>query len=104
MKRRVIAALLTGVMCVGMAGCGGQENASPDSSEEQAGDETSGGEYVIKLCTEQTDGDPIDDGCDKWAELVSEATDGAVTIEVYPSSQLGDKADLIEMAMMGQNV
>lgn len=104
MKRRVIAALLTGAMCVGMAGCGGQENASPDSSEEQAGDETSGGEYVIKLCTEQTDGDPIDDGCDKWAELVSEATDGAVTIEVYPSSQLGDKADLIEMAMMGQNV
>lgn len=61
-------------------------------------------EYTIKLCTEQTDGDPIDDGCDKWAELVEEATDGAVKIEVYPSSQLGAKADLIEMALAGQGV
>lgn len=61
-------------------------------------------EVTIKLCTEQTDGDPIDQGCDKWAELVSEATDGKVKIEVYPSSQLGAKADLIEMALAGQNV
>ena len=60
--------------------------------------------YVIKLCHEQVDGDPIDEGCDKWAELVDEATDGAVKIEVYPSSQLGVKADLIEMMLMGQNV
>lgn len=64
----------------------------------------SAADYTIKLCTEQTDGDPIDEGCDKWAELVEEATDGAVKIEVYPSSQLGAKADLIEMALAGQGV
>lgn len=64
----------------------------------------SAADYTIKLCTEQTDGDPIDDGCDKWAELVAEATDGAVEIQVYPSSQLGAKADLIEMALAGQGV
>ena len=61
-------------------------------------------EYTIKLCTEQTDGDPIDEGCDKWAELVDKATDGAVKIEVYPNSQLGAKADLIEMALAGQGI
>lgn len=60
--------------------------------------------YVLKLCHEQVDGDPIDAGCDKWAELVNEKTNGAVKIEVYPSSQLGIKADLIEMMLMGQNV
>ena len=60
--------------------------------------------YTIKLCTEQTDGDPIDEGCDKWAELVDKATDGAVKIEVYPNSQLGAKADLIEMALAGQGI
>lgn len=64
----------------------------------------SAAEYTIKLCTEQTDGDPIDEGCDKWAELVEEETEGAVKIEVYPSSQLGAKADLIEMALAGQGV
>lgn len=89
MKRReVISIVLAATMVVGTAMTASAADA----------------EYTIKLCTEQTDGDPIDDGCDKWAELVSEATDGAVKIEVYPSSQLGAKADLIEMALAGQNV
>lgn len=61
-------------------------------------------DYTIKICHEQVDGDPIDQGCDKWAELVAEKTNGAVQIEVYPSSALGKKADLIEMALMGMNI
>lgn len=61
-------------------------------------------EYTIKLCHEQVDGDPIDMGCDRWAELIAEKTGGAVVMEVYPSSQLGIKADLIEMMLMGQPV
>ena len=106
MKKRVFALALVGMMCVNVAGCGNTGEKDSDSSKPTSTSEASneGGEYVLKLCTEQTDGDPIDEGCDKWAELVKEATDGAVTIEVYPSSQLGAKADLIEMAMMGQNI
>ena len=64
----------------------------------------SAAEYTIKLCHEQVDGDPIDQGCDRWAELIAEKTGGAVEMEVYPSSQLGIKADLIEMMLMGQPV
>lgn len=64
----------------------------------------SAAEYTIKLCHEQVDGDPIDMGCDRWAELIAEKTNGAVAMEVYPSSQLGIKADLIEMMLMGQPV
>ncbi len=64
----------------------------------------SAAEYTIKLCHEQVDGDPIDQGCDRWAELIAEKTGGAVVMEVYPSSQLGIKADLIEMMLMGQPV
>ena len=30
----------------------------------------SAAEYTIKLCHEQVDGDPIDQGCDRWAELI----------------------------------
>lgn len=87
-SKRVLAALMAGSMVLGCT----------------TGVAAADAEYVIKLCTEQTDGDPIDEGCDKWAELVAEATDGAVKIEVYPSSQLGAKADLIEMALAGQGV
>ena len=91
MKAKKVSALLvaTAMVC-GIAGGTTAVHADP--------------EYTIKLCTEQTDGDPIDEGCDKWAELVEEATDGAVKIEVYPNSQLGAKADLIEMALAGQGV
>ena len=91
MKAKKVSALLvaTAMVC-GIAGGTTAVHADP--------------EYTIKLCTEQTDGDPIDEGCDKWAELVDEATDGAVKIEVYPNSQLGAKADLIEMALAGQGV
>lgn len=79
MKAKKVSALLvaTAMVC-GIAGGTTAVHADP--------------EYTIKLCTEQTDGDPIDEGCDKWAELVDEATDGAVKIEVYPNSQLGAKS------------
>lgn len=120
MKRKVLAAMLTAAMVIGLAACGtdaggnqapaggtdeGTQQKDPGSTE-AADKQTAAGEpkYILKLCTEQTDGDPIDDGCDKWAELVEKETNGAVKIEVYPSSQLGAKADLIEMAMMGQNI
>lgn len=131
--KKIVALGLTGAMVLGLTGCGGnagsgtgaaagqapaetaKQAAGPEGqaagAEGQAGSAEQGqgaasgeAQYVLKLCTEQTDGDPIDDGCDKWAELVEKATGGAVKIEVYPSSQLGAKADLIEMAMMGQNI
>lgn len=113
MKKFLSLALAT-LMTVSLAACGsspapaassGTSSASSSSQAVSSGSSsTTEAKYVLKLCTEQTEGDPIDMGCDKWAELVSEATDGAVKIEVYPSSQLGAKADLIEMMLMGQNV
>lgn len=59
MKAKKVSALLvaTAMVC-GIAGGTTAVHADP--------------EYTIKLCTEQTDGDPIDEGCDKWAELVDE--------------------------------
>ncbi|MDC7288470.1 C4-dicarboxylate TRAP transporter substrate-binding protein [Blautia schinkii] len=91
MAKKSVAMVLATVMAVSM-GVAGASTVQADA------------EYVIKLCYENNDGDPIDNGCDKWAELVKEKTDGAVEIQIYPSSQLGAKADLIEMMLMGQNV
>lgn len=102
---RLLGVALAVVMTTGLlAGCGSGGSGSSDSDTAAKAGGSSDAQYVIKLCTEQTDGDPIDQGCDKWAELVSNATDGAVEIQVYPSSQLGAKADLIEMALSGQGI
>lgn len=37
----------------------------------------------------------------RWAELVSERTDGHIQIEVYPNSTLGNERDMIEAVQMG---
>lgn len=102
--KKLFALLLALTMTLSLTACGGSSEETPADTTPDDAASAGKAQYVLKLCTEQTDGDPIDEGCDKWAELVAEATDGAVKIEVYPSSQLGAKADLIEMMLMGQNV
>ena len=39
--------------------------------------------------------------CERFAELVSEKTNGAYAIEIYPNSQLGDERELCEAVTMG---
>lgn len=40
---------------------------------------------------------------EQFAELISERTDGEITIEVYPSDQLGNQTQLVESTMLGTN-
>ncbi len=60
--------------------------------------------YSLKLSTVLVDTDPIVLGMQKLAEDMAAATNGEVKIEVYPSSQLGDTADVLEQAKSGANV
>lgn len=59
---------------------------------------------TIRIAYENNPGEPADMVMHRWAELVDEASDGAVELELYPSSQLGAKKDVIEQAMLGVNV
>ncbi|WHH57978.1 C4-dicarboxylate TRAP transporter substrate-binding protein [Petroclostridium sp. X23] len=118
MLKKVLALLMVLVLGVTiMVGCASNkesnqlapENNAPSGAEKSDAAKSDGKDgkkekYVIKLSYENNDGDPIDQGCDRWAELVKERTNGAVEIRIYPSSQLGAKKDLIEMMLMGQNV
>lgn len=60
--------------------------------------------YSLKLSTVLVDTDPIVTGLLSLAEKVAADTGGKVKIEVYPSSQLGDTADVLEQAKSGANV
>jgi len=40
-------------------------------------------------------------GAEHWAQLVSEATDGGLILEIYPNSQLGDQKEMTEAAQLG---
>lgn len=61
-------------------------------------------ETTIRVAYENNPGEPADLVMHRWAELVDEATEGEVKLELYPSSQLGAKQDVIEQGLLGVNV
>jgi len=58
-------------------------------------------QYVLRLAHDQTSGHPYDLGAKRFGEAVEARTNGAVTIKIYPASQLGDTPEQIEGLKMG---
>jgi len=61
-------------------------------------------EVTIMIGYENNPGEPIDLACQKWQQLVQEKSNGEMVVELYPSSQLGTKDNLIDQAMAGDCV
>ncbi len=57
--------------------------------------------YSFKLAHVITAGTPIDVGAKKYAELVSQRTNGQVEIKVFPAGQLGGERAVIEGVQLG---
>ena len=78
------------VMCmtistaIALTSCGGSDGASEDET------------YTLKMHMSVNTNDHVYAGAEAFANYVSENTDGKVTVELYPSSQLGVTADCIE--------
>ncbi|PTM59176.1 C4-dicarboxylate TRAP transporter substrate-binding protein [Desmospora activa] len=49
-------------------------------------------------------GEPVDQLAHKWKELAEERSEGRLQLNLYPSSQLGSEADVVEQAKLGSNV
>lgn len=58
-------------------------------------------EHTLKLGHIAEPENPYGQGADHFAKLVKERTNGAVEIQVYPSSQLGNQRDLVEGLTFG---
>lgn len=59
---------------------------------------------TIKVAYENHPGEPTDLVMKHWAELLKERSNGEIALELYPSSQLGSKSDVMDQALMGMNV
>ncbi len=59
---------------------------------------------AIKVAYENNPGEPVDKVMHYWQDLIAKKSNGEITLELYPSSQLGSKKDVTEQAMMGLNV
>ncbi|MDR2802834.1 MAG: C4-dicarboxylate TRAP transporter substrate-binding protein [Treponema sp.] len=62
------------------------------------------GKYILKMSTQLAPDSIMVQGFNDWASRVNEKTNGVLTIQVYPSAQLGSDEDVIEQAIQGANV
>lgn len=59
---------------------------------------------VISLAHESNPGESITVAAEKWKELVEQRSNGSIQIKLFPASQLGSKADVIEQILMGEAI
>ena len=58
----------------------------------------------IKIAYENNPGEPLDLAVKEWARLFKEKTKGAGELQLFPSSMLGSKKDVIEQMKLGSNI
>ncbi len=88
--KKLIALVLTLVLTISMAACGAQKAEKPASSDEP---------IKFKMHFVDPETAPYVQGGQKVAELVKEATNGRIEIEVMAGGSLGGERDTIELAM-----
>ena len=96
-SRKAIALMMAAAMIATLTACGAQP--AENSQENSQTEETS--TYTIKIGHTLATATPQHQGLLKLESLVEERTNGAVQIEIYPSSQIGDERELVEGMLMG---
>ena len=62
------------------------------------------GPIVVQLALENHPGEPYTEAIFYWANLINERSRGTMVAEVFPSSQLGTKDQLMDMMLAGMGV
>ncbi len=107
MKKCLSAVLAMAMMVTAFAGCGSSAPASSAaapaapaapaaSAAAPAAPAAPTEKYTLKMHMSIGPTDPVYTAAEQFANMVKEGTGGNVTVEIYPSSQLGNSADCIE--------
>ncbi|MGI6028023.1 MAG: DctP family TRAP transporter solute-binding subunit [Candidatus Heteroscillospira sp.] len=106
--KRILAMLLCLAMVLGMTACGGEtapESTAPEaggtSSPESTAPEAGGEVITLRASSSTAPSHPYNMGLEKFAELVSERTNGQIKIDIFANAQLGDERANIEDLQMG---
>lgn len=102
--KKMLSALLVGLMVLSVAGCGSASPSSTSSapaSQGSASQAPSDTVFKLKLAENQPADNPISKGMQKFADLVAEKTGGTVTVEVYLDAQLGNENETIDQIQAG---
>ena len=89
-RRYYIVAVCLLVMSFLLTACGGKEKDKKVTH--------------IQIAYENNTDEPLSKACEKWKELLEEKSNGEFQVDLYPSSQLGTKNDIINQAIAGDSV
>jgi len=108
--KKVIALILALVMSLSLVACGQKEEApapapAPEAGTEQPSGEvdlTKGDSYTIRVAHSMTDQSSYHKSIEQeFKSVIEEKTGGRITVEIYPSSQLGGERQAFEGVGMG---
>lgn len=98
-KRNAVGKGLAAVALLSLAACGGGDEASSGGS---SGDGATEGEsIVLRVGHQNGPNEPMELGAQRAGEILDERTDGRITVETFPSAQLGSENELIEQNQSG---
>jgi TRAP-type C4-dicarboxylate transport system substrate-binding protein len=97
-RKRMRVKLVIGIVLMGLFSVG--DIFSGGSTEDSGGPQN----YKLMVAHNMSTQSPYHIGYEKWSKTVTEKTEGVLTLEVYPSEQLGAEADVVEQARNGLNV
>lgn len=93
-KKRILSFALVVIILIGTVGCGNGNTGAPVA-------ENKGEPILLKLGHTGVLDHYYQKGAEKFAELVKEKTNGQVTVEIYPSDQLGKQRESVEGCQLG---
>ncbi len=113
MTKKVLARVLSFTMMAFLfTGCASNEPpktsqaasappSAPASSEPPTGTPLDISERTIRFATTSSEGTAVVDAMHSFADLVKEASGGLITVDIYPSSALGDVSESYQNVQLG---
>lgn len=106
MNKKVVSIVLCAIMGLSLlAGCGSSGSTAATAATTAAAASgtaaASDKAYTMKMHLSIGETDPVYKSAELFAKTVNEKTNGNITVELYPSSSLGNTADCLEGLSMG---
>lgn len=101
--KKLLSLMLAGVMMIALlTACSSDKGTTnPDGDADVS---TPVEKVTLSLGFENSLSEPVGQAAQKWADLLAEKSNGTMEIVLYPDSQLGDKSELIDSMLLGENV
>ncbi|SNS18651.1 tripartite ATP-independent transporter solute receptor, DctP family [Anaerovirgula multivorans] len=98
--KKIIAILLVTLLL--LTACASPASQNDGGSSEAPGQDVK--PVVIQIGYENHPGEPLDVAVNEWKRLIEERSNGTMEVQIFPSSQLGSKNDIIDQMLAGDSV